>query len=44
MDFAVLVQKLKAKDKKIIIFAYPQVSRRLTLLADKYDDVTKIPV
>ncbi len=42
-DFANLVRELKAKDKKVIVLAQPQVSQKLIKLADEFYLASKIP-
>ena len=42
-DFASLVRELKGKDKKVIIFAQTQASKKLISLANKSYSVSQIP-
>lgn len=43
-DFAGLVRELRDQGKKVIIFAQPQVSKRLIELADEFYLVSQIPL
>ncbi|WP_199348833.1 NYN domain-containing protein [Microcoleus sp. FACHB-SPT15] len=43
-DFANLVRELQDKGKKVIIFAQPQVSQKLIILANEFYLVSQIPL